>query len=118
MQLISKINTRFRFLLCHFDIFSKYVWVVILNNKKSVSIINALQKILHKSRRKPNKVWVDKGIEFYNNSFKTWLKYNDIEMCAIHNEGKSVFAERFIRTLKTKIYKYMTSVSRNVYIVN
>ena len=118
MQLISKINKRFRFLLCHFDIFSKYVWVVILNNKKGASIINAFQKILHKSRRTPKKVWVDKGIEFYNNSFKTWLKDNDIEMCAIHNEGKSDFAERFIRTLKTKIYKYMTSVSRNVYIVN
>ena len=57
-----------------------------------------------------------KGSEFYNNSFKKWLKDNDIEMCSIHNEGKSVVAERFIRTLKTKIYKYMTSVSKNVYI--
>ena len=45
------------------------------------------------------------------------LKKNDIEMYSIHNEGKSVFiAERFIRTLKSKIYKYMTSVSKNVYI--
>ena len=68
------------------------------------------------SNRKPNKIWVDKGIGFYNNSFKKWLKDNDIEMYSIHNEGKSVVAERFIRTLKTKIYKYMTSVSKNVYI--
>ena len=66
--------------------------------------------------RKPNKIWVDKGSKFYNNSFKKWLKDNDIEMYSIHNEGKSVVAERFIRTLKTKIYKYMTSVSKNVYI--
>ena len=57
-----------------------------------------------------------KGSEFYNNSFKKGLKDNSIEMYSIHNEGKSVAAERFIRTLKTKIYKYMTSVSKNVYI--
>ena len=59
---------------------------------------------------------MDKGSEFYNSSFKKWLKDNDVDMYSIHNEGKSVVAERFIRTLKTKIYKYMTSVSKNVYI--
>ena len=63
---------------------------------------------------KPNKTWADKGSEFYNNSFKKWLKDNDIEMYSTHNEGKSVVSERFIRTLKTKIYKYMTLVSKNV----
>ena len=47
---------------------------------------------------------------------KSWLEKNDIEMYSTHNEGKSVVAERFIRTLKTKIYKYMTSISKNVYI--
>ena len=62
------------------------------------------------------KKWVDKGSEFYNNSFEKWLKDNAIEMYSIHNEGKLVVTERFIRTLKNKIYKYMTSVSKNVYI--
>ena len=71
---------------------------------------------MKESDRKPNKTWVDKGGEFYNSSFKKWLKDNDIEMHSIHNEGKSVVAERFIRTLKTKIYKYITSVSKHVYI--
>ena len=61
-------------------------------------------------------MWVDKGNEFYNNSFKTWLKDIDTELYSIHNEGKSVAAERCIRILKTKIYKYMKSVSKNVYI--
>ena len=70
---------------------------------------------MKESNRKPNKIWVDKGSEFYNNSFKKWLKDNDIDMYSIHNKGKSVVAERFIRTLKTKIYKYMTSMSKNVY---
>ena len=116
MQLISKYNKGFRFLLCVIDIFSKYAWVVPLKDKKVISIVNAFQKILDKSERKPNKIWVDKGSEFCNNSFKNWLKDNDIEMYLIHNEGKSVAAERFIRTLKNKIYKYMTAISKNVYI--
>ena len=103
MQLISKFTKGFRFLLCVIDIFSKYVWVVPLKDKKVITITNAFQKILDDSNRKPNKIWVDKGSEFYNNSFKKWLKDNDIEMHLIHNEGKSVVAERFIRTLKTKI---------------
>ena len=71
---------------------------------------------LHSKGRKPNKIWVDKGSKFCNSSFKKWLKDKDIEMYSIHNEAKSVVAERFIRTLKNKIYKYTTSISKNVYI--
>ena len=82
--------------------------------KKSVSIVNAFQKILYKSTRKPKKIQVDKGGEFYNNSFKKWLKDSDIIIYSIHNEGKPVVAERFIRTIKTKIYRYITSISKNV----
>ena len=70
MQLISKFSKGFRFLLCVIDIFSKYAWVVPLKDKKGISIVNAFQKILKESDRKPNKIWVDKGSEFYNNSFK------------------------------------------------
>ena len=73
-------------------------------------------EILDGSNRKPNKAWVDKGSEFYNNSFQKWLKDNGIELYSIYNEGKSVVVEKFIRTLKTKIYKYMTLLSKNVYI--
>ena len=75
--------------------------LVPLKDRKGVSIVNAFQKILNRSARKPKKIWVDKGNEFYNNSFKKWLKDNDTEMYSIHNEGKSVVAERFIRTLNT-----------------
>ena len=116
MQLISKFNKGFRFLLCVIDIFSKYAWVVPLKDKKGVSIVDAFQKILDDSNRKPNKIWIDKGCEFYNNSFKTWLKDNDIEMYSVNNEGKSVVAGIFIRMLKNKMYKYMTAISKNIYI--
>ena len=116
MRLLSKFNKGFRFLLCVIDIFSKYAWVIPLKDKKGISIVNAFQKILKESNRKPNKIWVDKGSEFYNNSFKNWLQDNDIVMYSTNNEGKSVIAERFFRALKNKIYKYMTSISKNVYI--
>ena len=78
MQLISKFNRRFRYLLCVIDICSKYAWIVPLKDKKGVSIVNAFQSILNKSNRKPNKIWVDKGSEFYNRSMKSWLEKNDI----------------------------------------
>ena len=73
------------------DIFSKYAWVVPLKDKKGVSIVYAFQKILNDSNRKLNKIRADKGSKFYNNSFEKWLKDNDIDMCSIHNEGKSVY---------------------------
>ena len=116
MQLLSKFNKGYRFLLCVIDIFSKYAWVIPLKDKKGVSIVNAFQIILKESNRKPNKIWIDKGSEFYNSSFKKRLRDNNIEMYSTNNEGKSVIAERFIRTLKNKIYKYMTSISKNVHI--
>ena len=114
MQLISKFNKGFRFLLCVIYIFSKYAWVLPLRNKKGIVITNTFQKILIESNGKPNKIWVNKGSDFYNSSFKKWLKDNDIEMYSTHNEGESVVAERSIRTSKIKIYKYMTSISKNV----
>ena len=116
MQLISKFNKGFRFLLRVIDIYSKYAWVVPSKHKKVVSIANAFQGILSKSNRKPIKIWVDKGSEFYNRLMKSWLEKNDIEMYSTHNERKSVLAEGFIRTIKNKIYKYITSISKSVYI--
>ena len=116
MQLLSRYNKGIRFLLCVIDIFSKYALVVSLKGKKGISIVEAFQSILKQSNRKPNKIWVDKGSEFYNAYFKKWLRDNNIVMYSTHNEAKSVVAERFIRTLKSKIYKYMNSISKNVYI--
>ena len=117
MQLLSRYNKGIRFLLCVIDIFSKLAWVVPLKDKKGVSIVTAFQSILKQSNnRKPNKIWVDKGSEFYNASFKKWFQDNDIVMYSTNNEGKSVAAERFTRALKSKIYKHMTSISKKEYI--
>ena len=73
MQLISIFNKDIRFLLCVIDIFSKHAWVIRLKDKKFITIINAFQKFLDESNHKPNKIWVDNGIEFYNRSIKLFL---------------------------------------------
>ena len=103
MQLLSKFNKGIKYLLCVIDLFSKYAFVVPLKDKKAVSIVSAFQSILDKSGRKPNKIWVDHGSEFHNHSLKKCLVNNDISMYSTYNEGKSVVAERFIRTLKNKL---------------
>ena len=114
-QSLSKKNKGIKYLLCALDLISKYPFVVPLKNKKGISIANAFNKIIKRSNRKPNKIWVDQGSKFYNRVFKKWLSDNDIIMYSTFNEGKSVVAERFIRTLKNKLYKHMTSIGKNVY---
>ena len=90
------------------------MWFVPLKHKKGVTIVNAFQKIILEGR-KPNKIWVGQGSEFYNNSFKGFLKINNTEINSTYKEWKSVVAERVNRTLKSKIFKRMTATSKNVY---
>ena len=85
-----------------------------MKDKKGISFVNAFQKIISEGR-KPNKIWVDQGGEFHNNLFKKLLKINNIKMYSTYNERESAVAERFIRTIKNKIFKHMTAVSKNVY---
>ena len=68
--------------------YSKYVFVVPLKDKKGISVTNGFNKIIKQSGRKPNKIWVDQGSEFYNHVFKRWLSRNNIIMYSTYNEGK------------------------------
>ena len=115
MQSLSRKNKGIKYLLCVIDLYSKYAFVIPLKDKKGISIVNAFNKIIKQSNKKPNKIWVDQGGEFYNNVFEKWLSDNDINMYSTYNEGKSVVAERFIRTLKNKLHKHMTATGKNVY---
>ena len=115
MQSLSRENKGIKYLLCAIDLFSKYAFVISLKDKKGISIVNAFNKIIKQSNREPNKIWADQGGEFYNNVFEKWLSDNDIIMYSMYNEGKSVVAERFVRTLKNKLYKHMTATGKNVY---
>ena len=115
MQSLSRKNKGIKYLLCAIDLYSKDAFVIPLKDKKGINIVNAFNKIIQQSNRKPNKIWVDQGGEFYINVFEKWLSDNDINMYSTYNEGKLVVAERFIRTLKNKLYKHMTATGKNVY---
>ena len=100
-QLISQFDKGIRFLLCVIDVFSKYAWVIHLKDKRGITIINFFE-----SNHKPKKIWIDKGSELCNRSMKPWLEKSKIKMNSTHNKEKSVVVvERFIRTLRSKIYK-------------
>ena len=87
MQLISKFNEGFRFLLCVIGIYIKYTWVATLKDKKGITITKAFQEILDESGR-------DKGSKFYNRSKELWLQDDDIEMHSTHNKEVFVVADK------------------------
>ena len=90
MQWLSKYNDGVRFLLCVIDIYNKYAWFVPFKDKKGITNTYASQKVLDNSGRKPKKIWVDWGSEFYKISMKSCLHDNALEMYLIYNKGKSV----------------------------
>ena len=108
MQNLQKYNRGYRYILNVIDLYSGYVWSVSIKNRTGKSIVEAFSNII-KNGRKPSKLWVDNGTEFYNNAFQKWLYENNIEMYSTFNEGKAVVIERFNRTLKNKMYKYFTA---------
>ena len=116
MQLISKFNKKIRFLLCVIDIFTKCAWIIPLKDERGITINNDFQKVLDESKRKPNIIWIDKGSKSYNRTMKSEIEESEIEMYLTHDEGKSFVAGRFIKTSKNEINKYMTSISKNMYI--
>ena len=114
MQSLSIYNKGIKYLLCAIDLLRKYPWFVPIKDKKRIRIVNAAKKIIS-NRKKTNKIWVDQGSELCNNTFKDFLKINNIEIYSTYNEGKSVVAERFIRTLKNNIFEHIAAILKNVY---
>ena len=109
MQAFSKFNRGIKYLLAVIDVFSKYGWLIPLKDKTGKSVASALKTIF--KERKPEKMWVDKGKEFYNTDVKEL-----IELYSTENEEKSSVVERWIRTMKEKMWKYFTTNSTKVYI--
>ena len=93
-------NNGYKYILCIIDVFSKFAWCVPLKNKTGETILTELLKVIKDSGREPEKIWVDKGSEFYNKNFKAWAKSKNIVIYSTYGESKSVVVERFIRTLK------------------
>ena len=109
MQAFSKLNRGVKYLLAVIDVFSKYGWLIPLKDKTGKSVASALKTIFEE--RKPEKMWVDKGKEFYNRDVKDL-----IELYSTENEEKSSVVERWIRTMKEKMWKYFSANSTNVYL--
>ena len=115
MQPYSRWNKGYKYLLTVLDVFSKYAWVVPVRDKKGKTITSAFSGIINKSKRKPAYLWVDKGNEFYNSTFKDYLKENRIILYSTQNVEKSSVIERFNRTLKNKMFKEFTVQNSTVY---
>ena len=109
MSALSKDNKGFNFLLLVIDIFSKYGWIIPLKDKKGKTVADALKTIFEE--RKPKKLWTDKGKEFYNKDVKGL-----VEIYSTENEEKSSVVERWIRTMKEKMWKYFTDNNTYNYI--
>ena len=116
MESLSSKNKNVKYVLCDMDIFTKYAWGKRLKDNKGKTVLNVFIKIVNESNHKPNKLWVDQATEFYNKLMQEWLDNNDILIYYTHNEGKSVTAERFMKRLKSKIYKRMTTNDSKSYL--
>ena len=111
MRALSKENEGVNFLLLVIDTFNKYGWIIPLKDKKGETIVKALKGIFKNSGRRPKKLWTDKGREFFNKDVRDL-----VELYATENEEKSSIAERWIRTMKEKMFKYFTDYNTNKYI--
>ena len=115
MQKFSKWNKGYRYLLMVLDVFSKYGWIVPLKDKKGECVAAAFTSILSEGR-KPKRLWVDKGKEYYNKHVKNLLDSEGIEMYSTENEEKSMICERWNRTIKTKMWKRFTAQNTTEYL--
>lgn len=111
MQEWSKHNKGYKYMLNVIDVFSKFAWSIPLKDKTGLTVLNALKSIVEQFSRKPKKLWVDKGKEFYNKHFDDWLKLNKITRYSTFGEHKSAVVERFNRTLKEKMWKQFTATN-------
>jgi len=117
MKAYSKENRGFKYILTVIDVFSKYAWAEPLKFKQADEVVRAFTKIF-KSSRRPQKLHVDEGTEFYNTKFKSFLKSYNIRMYSTKSEIKASIAERFNRTLKERMWRMFTYASDHVYYKN
>ena len=111
----ARFNKGYKSLLTCIDVFSKFAWVVPLKNKTGESLVNRFQSILY-TGRSPEKLQTDKGTEFLNRNFQSFLKEKNIHFFTTNSELKASVVERFNRTLKTRMWKYFMARNTHVYI--
>ena len=116
MSHFARHNRGYKYLLTVIDVFSRYAWVMPLKTKTGKEITQAFSSVLKKSKRKPEKLWTDRGGEFYNKIFKNFLKQQGIDIYSTYNEGKAVVIERFNRSLKGDMFKHFSANSTRNYV--
>lgn len=117
MQQISRINKGYKYILAVIDCFSKFGWCVAIKRKTPSEVINAFKQIFSKTERRPVCIQSDKGREFDNRALKAYLSEQDIKFRTTKDPSiKAAICERFIRTIKSIIFKYFTHINTNRYI--
>ena len=116
MQEWASQNKGYRYMLNVVDVLSKYAWSIPLKDKTAATTLNAFKEIVNESNRKPKRIWVDQGKEFYNKIFDEWLKENNIIRYSTYSEHKSCVVERFNRTLKNMMWKRFTALNTRKWI--
>ena len=96
---LSKYNKNYKFIFTIIDNHTKYAWAIPLKDKSGKSTTTAFKSLIEKEKRKPHKIWSDRGKEFYNTTFLHYLKEQNIQIYSTHSDLKGVFVERFNRTL-------------------
>ena len=96
---LSKYNKNYKFFFTIIDNHTKYAWAIPLKDKSGKSTTTAIKNLIEKEKRKPHKIWSDRGKEFYNTTFLHYLKEQNIQIYSTHSDLKAVFVERFNRTL-------------------
>ena len=109
VQRLAKHNRGIRYLLTVVDALSKYAWVEPL--KTGVALVKAFEKIVKQGRRHPNRLQTDRGKEFYNRIFQRWVDEQGIRHFSTEGDAKASVVERFNRTLKERLYRYLTTVN-------
>ena len=114
-QSLSKFNNGFKFVIVAIDVFSKFAYAVALKRKTAKEVLRGLKVIIQDII--PKKIQADRGLEFVNKTISQWLKSQNIELYSTYNfDIKACVIERFIRTFKSRLYRYFTEKSTNKYI--
>ena len=104
---LSKYNKNYKFIFTIIDKYTKYAWAIPLKDKSGKSTTTAFKSLIEKAKRKPDKIWSDRGKEFYNKTFLDFLKEQNIQIYSTNSDLKAVFVERFNRTLLDLIKEHM-----------
>ena len=116
MQKVAVHNDGYKYVLLVIDVFSRYIWTAPVRFKTGVNVVSILSGIVHKTHRRPKYLRSDRGVEFVNRSMKQWCQKNGVTPIFTASEVKAALAERAIKTVKGRLYRYMNTFDKERYI--